>query len=213
MVSPVASAEDAQMTGLVADILREGAALKLLLAERFSEEIAAIGLRIVRCFAAGGKVLVFGNGGSAADAQHIAAEFVGRYVRDRSPYPAIALTTDTSALTSISNDYEFEQVFARQVRALGRAGDIAIAISTSGSSPNVLAGVDAAKSLGIVTVGLTGGDGGALAHCTDHCIVVPSRSTARIQEAHLAIEHLFCEVVDAVHFGDNIGDKTGAALK
>jgi D-sedoheptulose 7-phosphate isomerase len=145
----------------------------------------------------GGKVLFFGNGGSAADAQHLAAEFVGRFVRERAGLPAIALTTDSSILTAVGNDYGFEQVFARQIHALGRPGDVAVAISTSGNSANVLEGVKEARKRKLKTIGLTGKDGCALAQQSDVAITIPSTSTARIQECHIAIGHLFCELVDA----------------
>lgn len=150
----------------------------------------------------GGKILLFGNGGSAADAQHIAAEFVNRYVRDRPPLSAIALTTDTSALTAIANDFGPEDVFAKQVQALGKEGDIALAFSTSGNSPNVLRGLERCRELGIQTVGLTGGTGGALAERVDHCLcVAATTSTPRIQEAHILIGHAICEMVDHVLYG------------
>jgi len=148
---------------------------------------------------AGNKILLFGNGGSAADAQHIAAEFVNRFRVDRPPLPAIALTTDTSALTSIANDRGYAEVFARQISALGRAGDVAVAISTSGMSPNVLRGVEECRRLGIHTVGLTGGDGGALGTRVDHHLCVRGvTDTARIQEVHIVVGHAFCELVERV---------------
>jgi D-sedoheptulose 7-phosphate isomerase len=178
--------------------LREGAELRLELIEACTDAIALAADAVYRCLRSGGKVLLFGNGGSAADAQHVAAEFVGRFARDRVPLPAIALTTDTSALTSISNDYGFEQVFARPVIALGQKGDVAIAISTSGNSPNVLLGVVAAREKGLTTIGLTGGDGGRLASTVDFSIVVPSNNTARIQECHLAVEHIICEILESL---------------
>jgi D-sedoheptulose 7-phosphate isomerase len=151
----------------------------------------------------GRKLLLFGNGGSAADAQHIAAELVGRFMRERKGLPAIALTTDTSALTAISNDYGFDDVFARQVRALGAGGDVALAISTSGRSPNVLRAVEAARDAGIKVVALTGGDGGALAAKADVTLrVSASTLSARIQETHILIGHVICELVDQRLFGD-----------
>lgn len=146
---------------------------------------------------AGGTLFVVGNGGSAADAQHIAAEFVGRFRRERSPLPAVALTTDTSALTAIANDYGFEWVFSRQLRALARAGDTLIAISTSGESPNVLRAAEEARSSGIRVVALTGGSGGALARCADVSVAVPSGETRFVQESHVAIAHALCDVVEA----------------
>jgi D-sedoheptulose 7-phosphate isomerase len=152
---------------------------------------------VASALAAGRKLLLFGNGGSAADAQHLAAEFVGRFLKDRQPLPAIALTTDTSALTAIANDYGYDEVFARQVRALGAEGDVAIAISTSGRSPNVLRGVEAARERGLRTIGLTGGDGGTLAGMVEVSLRVSASShSARVQETHILIGHVICELVD-----------------
>ena len=145
---------------------------------------------------AGNKILIFGNGGSAADAQHIAAEFVNRFINERPPLPAIALTTDTSIITSIGNDYDFSEIFAKQIRALGQEGDIAWGISTSGNSQNVLKGLELAKKMGLVTVAFTGKDGGAIAALADYCLHVASKSTARIQEAHITASHAICELVD-----------------
>ncbi len=158
------------------------------------EECARI---LIDTFERGGKVLLCGNGGSAADAQHIAAEFVGRYETERKALPSIALTTDTSALTALANDYDFERIFARQVEALAGEGDTLIAISTSGNSPNVIAAVMAARGRGCRVIGLTGAKGKKLAGLTDACILVPSERTARIQEAHITIAHIWCEMVDA----------------
>ncbi|MEJ7623126.1 MAG: D-glycero-beta-D-manno-heptose 1-phosphate adenylyltransferase [Pyrinomonadaceae bacterium] len=151
---------------------------------------------IIETFHSGNKVLLCGNGGSAADAQHIAAEFVGRYETERRALPAIALTTDTSALTALANDYDFEQIFARQVDALAAAGDCLIAISTSGNSPNVIAAVMAARKRGCSIIGMTGAKGKRLASLSDACILVPSERTARIQEAHITIAHIWCEIVE-----------------
>jgi D-sedoheptulose 7-phosphate isomerase len=141
--------------------------------------------------------MLCGNGGSAADAQHIAAEFVGRYETERRALPAIALTTDTSALTALANDYDFERIFARQVDALASEGDCLIAISTSGNSPNVIAAVMAARSRGCSIIGLTGSNGKKLASLSDRCITVPSARTSRIQEAHITIAHIWCQIIDA----------------
>ncbi len=141
---------------------------------------------------AGGKVLLFGNGGSAADAQHIAAEFVIRYKAERAPIAAIALSTDTSALTACGNDFGFETIFERQVEALGRPGDVALGISTSGTSPNVLRGLKRAREMGLKTLGLAGGSGGKLPPLCDALIIVPSAVTARIQELHITIGHMLC---------------------
>ena len=151
---------------------------------------------------AGNKVMFFGNGGSAADAQHLAAEFVNRFLLERPPLPAIALTTDTSILTSIGNDYGYGEVFAKQVKAIGREGDVAVALSTSGNSPNVLRAVEVCKKAGIVTVGLTGGDGGKLGAMVDHHLrVSASRLSPRIQETHILVGHVICELVDCKLFG------------
>ncbi len=157
------------------------------------EECAAL---IAETFERGGKVLICGNGGSAADAQHIAAEFVGRYETEREALPAIALTTDTSALTALANDYDFERIFARQVDALAREGDLLIAISTSGNSPNVISAVMKARQIGCKILGMTGAKGKKLASVCDKCVLVPSERTARIQEAHITIAHIWCEIID-----------------
>jgi len=148
---------------------------------------------------AGGKVLIAGNGGSAADAQHIAAELTGRYVKDRKALPAIALTVDTSALTAISNDYGFERVFARQVEAFARPGDLFIAISTSGNSPNIIQALHTARALGCQIIGLSGRDGGQMNNLCDLNIIVPDDVTARIQEMHILIGHIFCKAVDNLY--------------
>lgn len=152
--------------------------------------------RMAQCLRDGGKLLFCGNGGSAADCQHVAAEFTGRFERERAPLAALALTTDGSALTSIGNDYGFEQVFARQVRALGRAGDCLVGISTSGRSPNVVRAMQAGWECGLSTIGLLGRDGGDLATVCDLAVIVPDDNTARIQEAHLFIEHAWCGLVE-----------------
>ena len=155
---------------------------------------------LVAAFKGGHKVLLFGNGGSAADAQHLAAEFVNRFLIERPPLPAIALTTDTSILTSISNDYGYAETFVKQVKALGREGDVAIGISTSGTAANVVKAIKVAKDLGMKTVGLTGGDGGDLAKIVDFALVVDSSATPRIQETHITIGHVLCEMVDRMLF-------------
>ena len=162
----------------------------------FVASVLAIADRIARALKDGGKVLFAGNGGSAADAQHIAAEFVGRFTVDRAPLSAIALTTDTSILTAVGNDYGFDQVFARQVRALGRKGDVFVGISTSGHSPNILAALKAARELGIVTVGFTGAKGTAMPPHCDLALVVPSEETALIQQVHITAAHAICGLVE-----------------
>jgi len=152
---------------------------------------------LVNAFRHGHKALFFGNGGSAADAQHLAAELVGRYYHDRRALPALALTTNSSAVTAIANDYGYAAIFARQIEALGSAGDVAVAISTSGNSPNVLEAVRIAKARGLVTIGMTGKDGGALHDAVDHLVAVPSTDTPRIQEAHILVGHIWCELIEA----------------
>ncbi|HSY55009.1 MAG TPA: D-sedoheptulose 7-phosphate isomerase [Bradyrhizobium sp.] len=151
---------------------------------------------IVSALRAGRKLLIVGNGGSAADAQHIAAEIIGRYKQDRPAYAAIALTTDTSALTAIGNDYGFEQVFARQVEGLGRPGDVLLALSTSGRSPNILAALQFARQRGLITIGFTGTKGTALAASCDHLLVAPSDDTAVVQQVHLTLAHSICGVIE-----------------
>jgi D-sedoheptulose 7-phosphate isomerase len=158
--------------------------------------IAQVAGEIVSAIDSGKKVLLYGNGGSAADSQHIAAEFVGRLESERRPLPAIALTTDTSILTAVGNDYGFDRIFARQVQALGQKGDIAVAISTSGNSPNVLLATEAADQIGMVTVGLTGRDGGMLGARVRYHLNVPHTSSARIQEVHIMVGHILCALVE-----------------
>ena len=164
--------------------------------ENFVAATAAIAERIAAALKSGGKVLLAGNGGSAADAQHIAAEFVGRFIDDRAPLAAIALTTDTSALTSIANDYGFEQIFARQVEGLGRRGDVLLALSTSGKSPNILAALRLARERELVTVGFTGSKGENLRALCDHLLVAPADDTPVIQQIHLAVAHGICDEIE-----------------
>lgn len=153
------------------------------------------------------KLMLCGNGGSASDAQHIAAEFVNRFVLERPPLPAIALTTDTSVITSIGNDYAFDEVFSKQIKAIGMEGDILLAISTSGNSPNVTLAVKTAKAQGIYSVGLAGGDGGELATLADMALVVKARSTPRIQESHILAGHIICQLVDYLLFQQGINEE------
>ncbi len=159
--------------------------------------IEAAGERIAECLLRGNKLLLCGNGGSAADAQHIAAELVGRFVAERRGLPAIALTTDTSILTSVANDYGYNHVFARQVEAHAREGDVLVGISTSGNSSNVIAAIEVASQMGCTTIGLLGNDGGKLEQLVDIPIVIPEVQTAHIQECHIVIGHLWCAMVDA----------------
>jgi D-sedoheptulose 7-phosphate isomerase len=164
--------------------------------EALAPAVAAAASTIAQCLARGGKLLLCGNGGSAADCQHIAAELTGRFVNERRPLAAIALTTDSSALTCIGNDYGFEQVFARQVSALAHSGDVLLCISTSGRSPNLLRAFDAARVAGAHTIALSGRDGGPLAQTADEAIIVPGDATAPIQEAHIFIGHALCALVE-----------------
>lgn len=162
--------------------------------------VAKVSALLVDSIDKGNKVLLFGNGGSAADAQHIAAEFVGRFAFDRPALPALSLSVNTSSVTAISNDYGFDLVFSRQIEALARAGDIAIGISTSGNSPNVLHGFSAARKIGLATVGLTGCTGGKMKNAVDYCICAPSNETPRIQECHILIGHIISELVEETIF-------------
>jgi D-sedoheptulose 7-phosphate isomerase len=181
-----------------------GAHLKLSLAalERANSDPAllasahAIAAAIINALRSGNKILLIGNGGSAADAQHIAAEIIGRYKQDRPAYAAIALTTDTSALTAIANDYGFEQVFARQIEGLGARGDALLALSTSGRSPNILAALRTARERGLVTIGFTGSKGEALGALCDHLLVSPSDDTPVVQQIHLAVAHGICDEIE-----------------
>jgi D-sedoheptulose 7-phosphate isomerase len=177
---------------IIDDHLQTIAAVKALV-----PDIERLAARVSECLANGGKVCWMGNGGSAADSQHIAAELVGRFERERRGLAAVALTTDTSILTAVSNDYGYERVFARQVEALCTPADVVVGISTSGNSRNVLEALDVAGTLGAYRVGLAGGDGGKLHEHADLCLVVPSSNTARVQEAHILIGHILCDLVEA----------------
>ena len=159
--------------------------------------ISDVGIKMQECIKNGGKILIMGNGGSAADAQHIAAEIVGRFKKERKGMPAIALTTDTSILTSVGNDYGYDYIFARQVEALCRPEDLVIGITTSGNSANVVRAMEAAKEIGATTVGLTGGTGGKLTAICQHNLIMPSSVTARIQEAHIFVGHSLCEILES----------------
>lgn len=186
---------------LVRERMRAAADLYAQLESACADDVAAAADAVVDAYRAGCKLLVFGNGGSAADAQHIAAEFVGRFELERDSLPALALSVNTSAVTAIANDYGFDQVFARQLEGLGSPGDVALGITTSGGSPNVLEALRAARSAGMTTIGLTGGDGGQMRAACDHCMVVPSSSTPRIQEGHILMAHVLCEIVEQALFG------------
>lgn len=183
--------------------LEESADVKKMVAKTLSDLIVNAINMIISAYKAGGKVLLIGNGGSAADAQHIAAELVGRFKLERMALPAIALTTDTSILTSIANDYKYENVFSRQVEALANNEDILIAITTSGNSINVLKAVEMARSKNVKVIGLTGRDGGKLKDMADMTIMIPSDNTPRIQEAHITIGHIICNLVEREFFNEN----------
>lgn len=186
----------ARLAERIRESLQEAALTKLLLAEGAAPVLAGIAAAWTKCLRAGGKVVLFGNGGSAADAQHIAAELEGRYERERRPYPALALTTNTSAITAIGNDYSYAEVFERLVRAHVRRGDVAVGLSTSGNSPNVVAALKAARKLGAVTVAFTGARGGRIAKLAALVFRAPSDRTARIQECHITAGHVLCEAVE-----------------
>lgn len=187
---------------MVCDRIRRSVELKqtLLQDEAFSALVIEAALQIVKALRAGGKVMFFGNGGSAADAQHLAAEFTGRYLKERRALPALALHANTSAVTAIGNDYGFDLVFARQIEALGKDRDVAVGISTSGNSPNVLRALEAAKSKSIYTVALTGASGGKMKSVADCTIRIPSEETPRIQECHILAGHIICEIAEDMLF-------------
>ncbi|HPN55933.1 MAG TPA: D-sedoheptulose 7-phosphate isomerase [Candidatus Omnitrophota bacterium] len=187
-----------QVLNEITQIFEESIAVKKETLLQNSREIQRAVDVIVRALRRNKKLLVFGNGGSAADSQHIAAEFIGRFQKERASFPAIALTTDSSALTALGNDYGFEHVFSRQMEGLGRKGDVALAISTSGMAANVIKAVQQARAMGITVIALTGRDGGRLAPLADVKIVVPSSSTARIQESHVCIVHCVCACVENI---------------
>jgi D-sedoheptulose 7-phosphate isomerase len=182
------------------DAVRRIAAESIALKQRFFAENAGllieVGRRMTECLRSGGRILTFGNGGSAADAQHLAGELVVRFLRERRAFPALALTTDPSVITAIGNDVGYEAIFRRQVEAHGRPGDVAFGISTSGRSPNVVEGLGFARSRGLLTVGLTGGGGGRLGGLVHYLIDVPHAETARIQEVHTMVVHLLCQAVE-----------------
>lgn len=191
------AAGESARRALVVETLRSTARLHAALADGpVAADIERAGALLVEVVGGGGQVLAFGNGGSAADAQHFVAELVGRFERTRRGWPAVALTVDTAVLTSVGNDFGFDAVFARQVEALGRPGDLAIGITTSGRSPNVVQGLETAKARGLRTIALTGGDGGAAGRLAEVHVNVPETVTARVQEAHITVLHLWCALVD-----------------
>jgi len=188
------------MRDRIKDILLQSIQVKEDLMRSRIENIIDISTALIDCLKKGGKLLIFGNGGSASDSQHIAAELVGRFSKERAGLPAIALTVNTSVLTALANDYAYEIVFARQIEALGQKNDLVIGISTSGKAKNVAAGLRQAKKMGMKTVALTGGDGGELVKIADISLTVPSSVTARIQEAHITIGHIVCELAENALF-------------
>ena len=197
------TAETKVLNDLVRDRIQRSIDIKQLLLSHvaFQNQVAQAAMQIVRALRAGGKVLFFGNGGSAADAQHLAAEFTGRYLKERRALPALALHGNSSAVTAIGNDYGFDLVFARQMEALGKEGDVAVGISTSGNSRNVLRALEAAKSKAIYTVALTGASGGLMKEVADCTLCVPSDETPRIQECHILMGHIICEIAEEMLFG------------
>ena len=185
---------------LINEQLQQSAQVLQFINEKLVDDIAQTGALMVDCYKAGGKLLVCGNGGSAADAQHFAAELVGRLNYHRAALPAIALTTDTSILTAVANDYSFNEIFTRQVEALGQAGDILVGLSTSGNSGNVIQAIHAAKAKKMTTIALLGKNGGTLAGLADYKMIIPSQTSQKIQEGHITIIHLWCEIVEKTLF-------------
>jgi D-sedoheptulose 7-phosphate isomerase len=188
------------LTTRLAEAVAEANLLKSKLLSEQAEQVVTAAQLLAGTLKGGGKILLFGNGGSAADAQHLAAEFVNRFQIERPPLAALALTTDTSILTSIANDYDFLEVFAKQVRAMGRPGDAALGFSTSGNSGNVVRALEVARERGLKTLALSGRDGGPVAQAAELAIVVPSWSTPRVQEVHITIGHVLCDLVDFLLF-------------
>jgi D-sedoheptulose 7-phosphate isomerase len=194
------------MKEVILGILEASIAAKRSCVESQVDKIIKAADMLAGCMTTGGKVLLFGNGGSAADAQHLAAEFVNRFQIERPPLAAIALTTDTSVLTSIGNDYHFEKIFSKQIKALGKKEDLAWGLSTSGNSPSVVRAVECARKLGMATIAMTG-RGGALAQCADLVLSVASDTTARVQETHITLGHILCDLVERKLYPEEFGDR------
>jgi D-sedoheptulose 7-phosphate isomerase len=192
------------MDRLISESLKHSIAAKEAVAATQLAAIKQLAQWMIDTIRRGNKLMIFGNGGSAADAQHMAAEFVNRFMIDRPPLAAIALSTDSSILTSVGNDFSFDDIFSKQIQALGKEGDLALGISTSGNSPNVIKAVETARSLGLQTAVLTGKDGGRLIALADLAVNVPSQVTPAIQEAHLWVEHLLCQIVDEALYGRGV---------
>jgi D-sedoheptulose 7-phosphate isomerase len=191
------------MKETIVKAFEESAQIKIKFARENADKIVEVVQLIAQAFREGRKVILFGNGGSAMDASHIAAEFMNRFLIERPPLPAIALNSDTALLTCISNDYDFSQVFSKQLSALGHEGDVVIGISTSGNSPNVIKALEVAKKNGMRTVALTGGTGGKMAGLADFTFIVPTKMTPRIQETHITLGHTICQLVDEELFGSH----------
>lgn len=189
------------MKETIVKAFEESARIKVQFARDNADRIVEVVQLIAQAFREGRKVILFGNGGSAMDASHIAAEFMNRFLIERPPLPAVSLNSDTALLTCISNDYDFSQVFSKQLSALGHEGDVVIGISTSGNSPNVIKALEVARKNGMKTVALTGGNGGRLAGLADYAFIVPTKATPRIQEAHITLGHTICQLVDEELFG------------
>jgi D-sedoheptulose 7-phosphate isomerase len=209
--SPNSTMKTQENTKLLNDLVRDRIQRSIDVKEAllnlpaFHDRVAQAAMQIVRTLRSGGKILFFGNGGSAADAQHLAAEFTGRYLKERRALPALALHANSSAVTAIGNDYGFDLVFARQMEALGKEGDVAVGISTSGNSRNVLRALEVAKSKSIYTVALTGSSGGKMKDLADCTMCIPSEETPRIQECHILTGHIICEIVEESLFGQSQG--------
>ncbi len=191
------------MRQTILSVFEDSAQVKVRFAKENADRISEVVQLIAQAFREGKKVILFGNGGSAMDASHIAAEFVNRFLMERPPLPAISLNTDVAVLTSISNDYDYSQVFSKQLAALGHEGDVVIGISTSGNSANVIKAVDVARKNGMRTIILTGGTGGKLASKADYTFIVPTKHTPRIQETHITLGHTICQMVDEELFGNS----------
>ncbi len=188
------------MKDIIEDIVQESIRVKEQFSKESCNELITLARKIASAFTSDRKLMICGNGGSAADAQHIAAEFVNRLEMERPPLPAISLATDSSVITCIGNDYSFNDIFTKQVKAIGLEGDILLAISTSGNSQNVISAAETASEMGIYVAALTGGKGGKLKDVSDLCLIVPSERTARIQESHIMIGHIICKLVDHILF-------------
>ena len=195
------------MEKIIEKVLRDCLKVKEDFVRENMHNLVFVAEKVAQTFTSDRKLMICGNGGSAADAQHLAAEFVNRFMLERPPLPAIALTTDTSVITSIGNDYSFEEIFSKQIKAIGVEGDLLLAVSTSGNSANVISAIKTARSQGLYTVGLTGGDGGRIRGLADLTLVVRSNTTARIQETHILAGHIICQLVDHILFQQGIKEE------